>query len=267
MNVEKPDSSTDPNFVNAQPPERESTTPYELGVHSTFVTIQGEGPCTGQKALFIRLAGCNLQCPKCDTDYTSHREFWTDEAFVHNTIVKHPDVDLYVITGGEPLRQTAALINCIERLDSYLIKERRAIRIQIETNGVYSPFLDNFCNVDVIYVVSPKTSHITHDDTELFDFWKYVMSAERTGAVHTTASPNRMDHGIQSSSCVPATGRFQRSGNQSPKHGSLRPVVHEVRVYPLSANPENCGLAIVSITTTILVGSSFTHFYPAWNVP
>jgi organic radical activating enzyme len=178
MNVEKPDSSTDPNFVNAQPPERESTTPYELGVHSTFVTIQGEGPCTGQKALFIRLAGCNLQCPKCDTDYTSHREFWTDEAFVHNTIVKHPDVDLYVITGGEPLRQTAALINCIERLDSYLIKERRAIRIQIETNGVYSPFLDNFCNVDVIYVVSPKTSHITHDDTELFDFWKYVMSAD-----------------------------------------------------------------------------------------
>ncbi len=36
-----------------------------LSVHSLFYTLQGEGPYSGHPAVFIRLAGCNLQCPKC----------------------------------------------------------------------------------------------------------------------------------------------------------------------------------------------------------
>lgn len=36
-----------------------------LDLHSIFYTIQGEGPFCGMPAVFIRLAGCNLQCPWC----------------------------------------------------------------------------------------------------------------------------------------------------------------------------------------------------------
>ncbi len=34
-------------------------------------TVQGEGPSTGQHAMFIRLAGCHLSCSWCDTAYWS----------------------------------------------------------------------------------------------------------------------------------------------------------------------------------------------------
>ena len=33
-------------------------------------TLQGEGPSSGRRAMFLRLAGCNLSCSWCDTAYT-----------------------------------------------------------------------------------------------------------------------------------------------------------------------------------------------------
>ena len=47
---------------------------YTLNVHSRAETIQGEGPYAGCPAAFIRLAGCNLQCPRCDTEYTPGKD-------------------------------------------------------------------------------------------------------------------------------------------------------------------------------------------------
>ena len=33
-------------------------------------TFQGEGPSSGQRAMFVRLGRCNLDCAFCDTAYT-----------------------------------------------------------------------------------------------------------------------------------------------------------------------------------------------------
>ena len=38
---------------------------FQLAEH--FISINGEGQCAGELALFLRFAGCNLRCDWCDT--------------------------------------------------------------------------------------------------------------------------------------------------------------------------------------------------------
>jgi 7-carboxy-7-deazaguanine synthase len=107
-----------------------------IQVHSIFYTIQGEGPFSGMPAIFIRLAGCNLQCPGCDTEYTEHRKAYTAAQLKDavSTMVREAggsSAELAVITGGEPLRQNiTGLVNALQEL-GYLV--------QIETNGTLPP--------------------------------------------------------------------------------------------------------------------------------
>ena len=43
-------------------------------VNEIFYSLQGEGRWTGRPAVFIRMSGCNLSCPFCDTDFTHYTE-------------------------------------------------------------------------------------------------------------------------------------------------------------------------------------------------
>lgn len=118
-------------MINIQPIEKYIRAENKmLDVHSIFHTIQGEGPFTGHPAVFVRLAGCNLKCPGCDTDYTSTRTQQTPEEIVAK--VRQYGTTLVVITGGEPFRQHNI---------RYLIEElvKFGINVQIETNGTLAP--------------------------------------------------------------------------------------------------------------------------------
>ena len=80
--------------------------PTTLWVHSIFPTIQGEGIFAGVPAVFLRLGGCNLQCPFCDTDYTEGSEWMQGDQIVYLVRFFMPrKANLVVITGGEPMRQ------------------------------------------------------------------------------------------------------------------------------------------------------------------
>ena len=41
-----------------------------LPVNELFETVQGEATFTGMPSTFVRLQGCDVGCPWCDTKYT-----------------------------------------------------------------------------------------------------------------------------------------------------------------------------------------------------
>jgi organic radical activating enzyme len=92
----------------------------------------------------VRLAGCNLNCRFCDTDY-SLREMLSIERVVARVRDAGGDCPLVILTGGEPAAQTAT-----GDLITALREDRR--RVHIESNGTIQIELP----ADVWLTVSPK---------------------------------------------------------------------------------------------------------------
>lgn len=144
-----------------------------LEVEDIFYTLQGEGPFSGHPAVFVRLAGCNLRCWFCDTEFESY--YKDPDPMTAAEVVDAVEgagsekTDLVVITGGEPLRQ-----DC-----SKLIQEltKRDLRVQIETAGTVCPPSFPWNNKNVTVVCSPKTGRL-HPDMVGVDAWKYIISSE-----------------------------------------------------------------------------------------
>ena len=145
-----------------------------LAVHSIFYTIQGEGPFCGTPAVFIRLAGCNLQCPACDTDYTSTRTHLSPLAILQK-VASHISQGLVVITGGEPFRQD------LRFLFAELL--RAGYYVQVETNGTLRPSAFDY-TIDITHrkgvfiVCSPKAGKINEVCLSQVCALKYVLHAD-----------------------------------------------------------------------------------------
>lgn len=134
-------------MINTQTAEPQVYGGNNLDVNAIFSTIQGEGPFSGHPATFIRLAGCNIKCTWCDTEYTERKTMSVTEIYKEVHDIGH---NLVVITGGEPMRQEIApLINTLEQ---------NGHMVQIETNGIlWSPGVEE---TGCIFVCSPKTSKV-----------------------------------------------------------------------------------------------------------
>ncbi len=115
-----------------------------LQLAEIFYSVQGEGTWTGTPAVFVRLAGCNLACDFCDTDYALK---FVDSipGVVARVRAEGGDCPMVILTGGEPLAQRAApaLIDAL-RADGR--------RVHIESNGT----IDVALPPDVWLTVSPK---------------------------------------------------------------------------------------------------------------
>lgn len=120
----------------------------QLLVHSMFPTLQGEGPFAGERALFIRLAGCNFGgkgvagpgCPFCDTRFSLSEggalSFRQISDYIRNNHPGHRNTvyrgvsRLVVVTGGEPFLQPN-----ITDFTSFLLQDNDEVMVQFETNG------------------------------------------------------------------------------------------------------------------------------------
>lgn len=156
-------------MLNQQPIEvKNLSSDGSVEVHSIFYTIQGEGPFSGHAAVFVRLAGCNLQCPGCDTDYTSKRQRMGVQQIVTEVIALtiNKPAHLVVITGGEPFRQN--ILPLIQQLSDLFYV------VQVETNGTVE--IPEQAAVWSTIVCSPKTSKLHRSNAERIDYFKYVLS-------------------------------------------------------------------------------------------
>lgn len=165
-------------MLNNQKPEPQSRDNTSLDFHSMFLTLQGEGPFTGRRSVFIRLAGCNLQCPHCDTEYTQGRVFKEAKDLAYeahhmwqSNLAGLRSDPLIVITGGEPLRQDISeLVRCLLNA---------GCEVQIESNGVFAPsgplFEQIMFHPKCHLIVSPKTKAIHDYCHRLARAFKYVL--------------------------------------------------------------------------------------------
>lgn len=113
-----------------------------MRVNEIFYSIQGEGRFTGMPAVFVRFAGCNLNCWFCDTEFHSFTEMSEDE--IVTEVGKHQS-RYVVITGGEPtLQLTSSLTSKLHAMGFF---------IMLETNGTM-PLADG---VEIDWITcSPK---------------------------------------------------------------------------------------------------------------
>lgn len=129
------------------PPTPATETP--LSLVEVFSSVQGEGVQIGRRQVFIRLAGCNLECDYCDTPVETpaacavETECGTGRfSSVANPVTLEGILELLrrwrdragnlhhsiSITGGEPLGQG-------EALGAWLPALRAIMPICLETNG------------------------------------------------------------------------------------------------------------------------------------
>lgn len=159
-------------------------------IMQTLVSIQGEGSGVGRPILLIRLGGCNLACPFCDSKWANkdglYDLFMNDEEIKTPFRLDHSDVANYLeyvykkflskyniktvlFTGGEPF-----LKENVYFMDKF-IEESKKMKYfnlyEIETNGtlLYNNlhFLDKYD--DLIQLnISPKVSHFFNEYTTEF---------------------------------------------------------------------------------------------------
>jgi len=103
-----------------------------LKINSIFRSLQGEGLRAGTPAIFVRLSGCSLRCPYCDTRaaWPAGRSLSAARIAAAVAVLKDsaPQSRL-VITGGEPLQQDLGeLVG--------LFKEKKYF-VAVETNGLH----------------------------------------------------------------------------------------------------------------------------------
>jgi organic radical activating enzyme len=124
-------------------------------VHEIFASIQGEGPWLGERHIFVRLQGCDMQCRYCDTpasvpsannvEFASVQSSFGPTASCYKIpnpvsasrlselcsrlVIPGPSRPTLSLTGGEPLLQH-------EFLAEWLPIAKKQYRVYLETNGI-----------------------------------------------------------------------------------------------------------------------------------
>ena len=126
-----------------------------------FSSFQGEGLLIGERQIFVRFAGCNLNCNYCDTNDSKSEKSGklmtpqqvTDEI---NKILT-PDCKTISFTGGEPSLYPEFISEVSKNFD---------LKIMLETNGTLPDNIDLIERLDVVSLDIKLPEHFDGDFDE-----------------------------------------------------------------------------------------------------
>lgn len=145
-----------------------------------FSSLQGEGELVGRRQMFMRFAGCNLDCDYCDTNFLSTPVCRVEEVpgsgdlmlydnpvgierildLLNNWTRRHPGAHHSIsITGGEPLLHA-------EVLELWLPRLRPILPIALETNGTLPAALRLIVSLLDYVAMDIKLASVTGESTD-----------------------------------------------------------------------------------------------------
>ncbi len=94
-----------------------------------YKSIQGESTFAGLPCIFVRLAGCNLRCSWCDSEYTFSGGTKMNQEQIVAEVARLAPVKLVEITGGEPMLQEREVVPLMQQLLA------QGFTVLLETSG------------------------------------------------------------------------------------------------------------------------------------
>ena len=126
-----------------------------------FSSFQGEGLFIGQRQIFVRFAGCNLNCSYCDTgDSKSEKSgklMTVDEVVDSINEIITPDCHVVSFTGGEPSLYPDFINEVSKQID---------LDILLETNGTLPNNISMIEKLDIVSLDIKLPEHFDGDYDE-----------------------------------------------------------------------------------------------------
>lgn len=163
-------------------------------VNEIFYSIQGEGKHTGMPAVFVRLAGCSMNCPFCDTKCAAREGNQTDGPTLLQELSAWP-AKAVIITGGEPSEQDLPALIALLKDAGY--------QVHLETNGSIDTDVsraDFICVSPKKYVSSEMLKKadvikiVVGQDTDLKDLEKYYAYENAKTQIYLQPESNKQEN-------------------------------------------------------------------------
>lgn len=123
-----------------------------------FSSIQGEGLLVGKRQIFVRFAGCNLNCNYCDTKHS--KSIHSGKSMGVNEVVKEieglitPDCHSISFTGGEPSLYPDFINELTKKIN---------LKTMLETNGTLTENIDKINSLDFVSLDIKLPEHFDND--------------------------------------------------------------------------------------------------------
>lgn len=163
-------------------------------VNEIFYSIQGEGRHTGMPAIFVRLAGCSMNCPFCDTKYAARKGQDTDAKTLLKELSAWP-AKAVIVTGGEPSEQDLPALIAVLKDAGY--------QVHLETNGSIDTDVSraDFICVSPKRYVSPEMLKkadvikiVVGQETDLEDLQKYYAYENAKTQIYLQPESNKQEN-------------------------------------------------------------------------